>query len=147
MEPQVLIWIGVWFLVLCLTLYIESITTDLISVLFSVGSFVSLILACFSVYYQIQVFVFLVVSIVLLFSLRPFLKRWMKVNETKTNIESIAGQVALVVKDIPIEDRGEIKLNGIIWTAVSNEFIKKGERAEILAVEGNKMLVKKHKTE
>ena len=54
--------------------------------------------------------------------------------KTNTNVFSIIGKKALVIKDIdPIHSSGQIKLNGEVWSAETenDEIIKEGSEVDI----------------
>ncbi|MEK7872132.1 MAG: NfeD family protein, partial [Nitrospirota bacterium] len=60
-----------------------------------------------------------------------------------TGIEGLIGMTCLVKTDI--SPRGNVMLRGEIWDAVSDEPLKEGDKAEVLGVEGLKLLVKRYK--
>lgn len=68
---------------------------------------------------------------------------------SKTNLDAQTGKQHVLLESIDFEKNGSIKINDVIWTAISenDEKIAKGEVVEILRVEGNKMVVKKVKTQ
>ena len=72
--------------------------------------------------------------------------RYLKRNESKTNVDSLIGAIATVTKDINPDDRGEVKVNGQYWLAISsdNNLIETGNKVSILAIEGAKLIVKKY---
>ena len=138
-----MVWI--WAAVFIVTLVIEIVTVELASIWFTFGSLVSFILALCGVGETIQIVVFLVVSSLLLICLRSIFMKFLKNNKETTNLDSIIGTVHTLQSDIGEENAGEIKLNGVVWRAVSkdNEKISAGEKVEIVEVQGNKFLVKK----
>lgn len=136
--------IFIWFAVIILAGIIEAITMDLSSVWFSVGAFFALIFAIFlpEVIWA-QVLIFIIFSIALLLVLRPVFKRYIKKNEIKTNADSLVGKSAVCVKPIIDGERGEVKVEGKIWTAIANENIYENDKVIILAIKGVKLVVKK----
>ena len=64
--------------------------------------------------------------------------------KTKDNkpADSIIGRPCEVTKDISPESAGEVKLNGVLWTAVSEEELKQGAKAVVIESIGNKLKVK-----
>lgn len=137
------IWFWIWLIVAVFTFFIETLTDDLISIWFAIGAVVALILSTFAIDYLIQIITFLSVSLVLLFSTRPLVKKWLRTNEIKTNIDSLTGKVGSCIKEIKKDFSGEVKIDGQIWTAISHDLISASDKVEILAVEGNKLIVKK----
>lgn len=66
-------------------------------------------------------------------------------NESETNVNALIGKRGVVTEKI--DDRfGYVKVYGDLWKAVSeNETeIAKGEKVEIISIDGNKVIVKKH---
>jgi membrane protein implicated in regulation of membrane protease activity len=95
----------------------------------------------------ISIIVFAVVSILLLFALRPVAKKLLMQREMKSNVDELIGMKARVIKDITELERGEIKIHDVVWTAEAsnpNEVIKKDDIVVVLAIEGNKAIVKKY---
>ena len=78
-------------------------------------------------------------------TLRPIAKRYFQQNESKTNIDSIIGNIATVTKTILPDDRGEVKHKSQYWLAIStdNKIIEANTKVVIVAVEGAKLIVKK----
>ncbi|MCK4552065.1 MAG: NfeD family protein [Tenericutes bacterium] len=135
----------IWFAVIIVAAVIEAGTMDLSSVWFSAGALFALIVALiFPDYIAVQVVVFLVVSILLLVILRPIFKEHMSKNKIKTNADSLIGKIAVCTKEIKNGDRGEVKIEGKIWTAISNEDIVSEEKVTVLAIKGVKLVVRKN---
>ena len=135
----------IWLFVVILSLVVEFMTSELVSIWFFVGSFTSMILALCKVDEAIQVIVFVAVSIIFMAGARPFVKKWTKRNEIKTNVDSLVGRIAIVTEDIIDGNRGVVKLDSQEWSAISNDDIKKGVKVVILSIEGNKLIVKENK--
>ena len=138
-----MVWI--WAVVFIVTLIIEIVTVELASIWFTFGSLVSFILALCHVNTTIQIIVFLIVSVLLLVFLRAIFMRFLKNNKETTNLDSVIGTIHTLQKEISPENPGEVKLNGVIWRAVSkdDETINSGEKVKIIEVQGNKFIVKK----
>lgn len=136
----------VWFGILVLALVVEWMTMDLSSIWFSAGAFFSMIVSIFlPEMVWLQVIVFIVGSLGLLLSLRPIFKKYMNRNEIRTNASSLIGQEAVCIKPIVNNEWGEVKIQGKIWTAISNENIEENEHVIVLAITGVKLQVRKKK--
>jgi membrane protein implicated in regulation of membrane protease activity len=137
--------IFVWFAIILIAGLIEALTMDLSSVWFSVGAFFALIIAIFAKeLIWLQFVVFVVFSIALLLGLRPIFKRYIRKNEIKTNADSLVGKTAVCIKPIIDGERGEVKIEGKIWTAIANENISENEKVTVLTIKGVKLVVKKN---
>jgi len=139
------VWFWIWIAVIIGTVVIEAITMDVVSVWFSVGAVVPMILSTFNVGWEIQVIVFIVISSVLIFSLRKAtLKFLFKNKDTKTNKDLLIGKKVRMIERTDFETLGSVKINNVVWSAVgaNQEEIEKGEMVEIVAISGNKLKVK-----
>lgn len=139
-----MIWI--WLGIFVFTVVLEAITQDFVSIWFSLGSLASLCVS-FGVPYWAEIIVFVVVSSITLIFTRPFVKKLMDRQVIRSNTDEFVGKKVKVVSDIDKFDGGEIKINGIIYTAIlaeeDNDTIKKDSIVEIVTLKGNKVVVKK----
>ncbi len=135
----------IWFAVIIGAALIEINTMDLTSIWFSAGALVSFVFALVGLNPLLQIVVFLGVSLLLLLSLRPIVKNYLKTNIISTNTDRLIGKVAICTKDINIGERGEVKIDGKYWLAISSadEDILIDEKVEVLAIEGVKLVVDK----
>lgn len=135
----------VWFIVIVVGAVIELNTMDLASIWFSLGALVAFVLAIIGFGPTIQIVVFVVVSIGLILSVRPVAKNYFKTNAISTNADRLIGKVAVCTEGIRAGERGEVKIDGKYWLAVTNGTfdIELDERVEVLAIEGVKLIVDK----
>jgi membrane protein implicated in regulation of membrane protease activity len=133
----------VWAAIFLFAGIIEASTMDLTSIWFAAGALFALIASVLGADVFLQVIVFLVVSIATLLSLRPVFARYLKKNDIKTNIDRLIGKIAVCTSPIVNGERGEVKIDGKIWTAIATENIAAAEKVEVLAIEGVKLVVKK----
>ena len=136
----------VWFAIIIIAAFIESQTMDLTSLWFSVGSLFALIIAIIdNDNILLQTIVFLVVSFILIATVRPIAKNYFKTNIISTNSDRLIGKIAVCTKEIGLGERGEVKIDGKYWMAVTSgeEDINTGDKVEVLAIEGVKLIVVK----
>ncbi|MBN2605037.1 MAG: NfeD family protein [Bacilli bacterium] len=135
----------IWFVIIIVAAIIEINTMDLSSIWFSAGALVSFILSLVNFNAIGQIVVFLVVSLLLLISVRPIVKNYLKTNVISTNSDRLIGKVAVCTKEIKVGERGEVKIDGKYWLALStaDEDIEEDEKVEVLAIEGVKLIVNK----
>lgn len=138
-----MIWI--WVSVIIGTLVFEFITYGLICIWFSIAGVVALILEICGVSVWTQVIAFSVIALGLLLGLRQICLKLLKGNNEKTNSDSLVGKKVKIVKAITGSEMGEVKINGVVWNAISsgNDDMNQGEVVEIVEITGNKILVKK----
>ncbi len=134
----------IWGAVFVLAGIIEASTMDLTSIWFSGGALISLLIAIiFPNSLVAQFLAFTIVSGLMLIFLRPIFKRYLKKNEVRTNADRLVGKTAICIKQIALDVRGEVKIDGKIWTAIATEEININEKVEVLAIDGVKLVVKK----
>jgi membrane protein implicated in regulation of membrane protease activity len=138
-EYMVWFWLGLFLFALLLEIF----TADMISIWFSLAAVPSFILALVGAGLVFQILLFLVIAAVLLFLTRPIMKKYMKTNEIKTNIDAIIGSKGLVIKEITPDTVGRIKIKYIEWSAISSEKIGLDHMVRVLDVDGNKLIVEK----
>ena len=122
---------------------------ELVSIWFGIASIVSLCISGISPWWG-QLIVFVVVSLVSLILTRPIIKKLLNSREIrKTNSDEFIGQRVKVIKDVDKFDGGEVKINGIIYTAILKEdsttTIKKDSVVEVVAIKGNRLVIKEIK--
>ena len=134
-----------WLAVAVVFLVVEGMTVEIVSIWFSASALIAMVfdLVGLGIYWQLGAFI--VSSILLIIFTRPLITKYFKRNESRTNVDSLIGEVATVTKDILPDDRGEAKLKGQYWLAVSasNEKIEADSKVTIVAIEGAKLIVKK----
>lgn len=139
-------WI-IWLVLFVAMLIIEAVGPALVSIWFALGAVIALILSFIpEVAWWIEVIVFVVISIATLLALRPILKRYVKRNNYNTNIDSFTGKRGYVIEDITYFRPGAVKIGDVSWTAIpvnKDEKIVENEIIEVVAVNGNKLIVKK----
>lgn len=137
----------VWLAIIAISLVIEIITLDLVSVWFAFGALIPFILAAIGgIAIEIQISIFVVVTALLIIFLRKYAQKLLFKNmNAKTNVDSLVGKTYRLLEDTDFEHIGSVKVNDIIWTAISEDgkLLKKGSLVEIVNVDGNKLVVKK----
>ena len=134
----------IWLILAGIFLIFEIITTGFLVFWLSIGALITMIVSLFTNNIAIQTAVFVVSSTILIFATKPFVKKFAKTKTVKTNAFSIVGQNAIVIKDIDsINSKGQIKVDGEIWSAVGkNDMnIEKGTEVEVLEIKGVKAIV------
>ena len=134
-----------WLAVFVLLIVIELATMGLTTIWFAGGAVAGFIASMLGANVVIQAVVFFVVSIVLLIFTRPFAVRYINSNKTKTNIDGLIGQEALVLEEINnIRETGCARLEGKEWTArsVDDTVIPADTVVIVERIEGVKLIVK-----
>ena len=134
-----------WLIVAGLFFVGEIFTLGFLIFWFGIGALFTMIVSFFTTNIIIQTTVFLITSTIFILATKPLVKKFVDVKKTNTNVFSIIGKKALVIKDIdPIHSSGQIKLNGEVWSAETenDEIIKEGSEVEVLKINGVKAIVK-----
>lgn len=140
---EIMIW--VWMGVFVAFIIFEAITFEFIGIWFALASLVSLVLSLIPLNWELQVVIFILVTLLLLLLTRPIVMRYIKTNEIKTNVDSYIGQTGFVTESITKELNGRVKLKGLDWSAKSNDTILEGTEVKVIDVEGNKLIVEEIK--
>ena len=125
---------------------VEGMTTSLVSVWMAVAAVVSAIIAALGGSILSQIVVFLLVSAILLILTIPFAKKLREKKTVHTNADRFIGAEGVVLEKIePIENKGQIKAMGQIWSAKGKDGVEIdiGEKVVIKAIEGVRAIVEK----
>ena len=134
----------IWVALTVIFAVIEVFTLGLTTVWFALAALVMVFLSFLPIPLVFQIMIFLAISAALLFFTRPVAIKKLKIGREKTNVDSLAGKHALVIKKITEFEKGEVKLNGQIWTAHSDDgsTIAEGTKCEVVRIEGVQAVVR-----
>lgn len=139
--------IWVWLGVIVLAIILEAITFDITSIWFAFGAIPSLILSLIGgISWYVQLIVFIVLSVLLILSLRGVVKKWLFKNaKEKTNMDALLGKEYKLLSAINEDNSGTVKINGVVWSCleVNSQSIDEGNYVKIIKIEGNKLIVEK----
>ncbi len=138
-------WSIIWLALFVVLIVFEAVTTGLFTIWFAGGALIALLVSLFLDMWVVQMVVFLIVSFLLLYFMRPVAMRKFNAKRLKTNVEDIAGREAKVTELIDnLNASGTAILNGLEWSARSFEdsvTIPAGERVLVREVRGVKLIV------
>ena len=89
-----------WLVVLASLVIIELLTMGLTTVWFAGGALMATIASLFRAPFALQIIIFLVVSMLLLFFTRPLAVKYFNKDRVRTNAESLVGRQAIVISEI-----------------------------------------------
>ena len=133
----------IWILIFLIALAIEIATQELVSIWFSLGAIVPLILAAFNISYIWQILVYAIVAAILFILSEKIIKKKIKPHKNATNVDSLIGNEIKVIKEVGPNQNGEGKIRDIIWTIKSDDIIKEDEFAIVKEIKGNSLIVVK----
>lgn len=140
-------WI-LWLILCGVFLIAEIFTVSFLLFWPGIGAFLAFITSLFTDNVTIQIAVFVISTILMIIFTKPLIKKIFKnQNNTKMNKNSLIGKTGIVIKDInTIEAKGQVKVNGELWSAFSSnprEVIEKDSTVIVEDLEGVKLKVKK----
>ncbi len=139
----------IWLTIGVLLLILEMLLPGFVLFFFGIGALITFLCSwLFQPSLTIQLAIFLVSSLVSLFTLRGFIKRTFLGGSTEgTEDHAIAngGEAVIVTETIDPPMEGRVKYSGTFWRAIAEEKIDEGEPATIVAQDGLIMKVKPQK--
>lgn len=137
----------IWLIIFIVAFLFEVTTVGLVSIWFAAGALFALAAAALGLDLWAQLLIFIVVSLVSLFTIGRWAKK--KIVKNNTNVDSLEGKDVVVLKDADYLNLGEGKINGVIWSITCKEGTKvlEGEIAIIVGIDGNRLIVEHKKRE
>ena len=140
-----------WLALVIIFIVVECLTVGLVSIWFAGGALAAMFLAMAGAGAIVQDVVFFAVSALLLLLTRPIAKKYLLGKRTKTNYQSVIGEVAKVTEQIDnFNQTGAAFVDGKEWTARSMEdavVIEKDALVKVVAIEGVKLMVAPYEKE
>lgn len=131
----------VWLAVVILLAIVEIISINLTTIWFVISGLVSLFISFICDNFLIQFATFVILGIILLITTKPYLKKILKTEDTKTNLDRVEGMRGIVTEEITRKQNGEVKVDGKLWTAYADKKIKVGSMVKIIKIDGVKLKV------
>ncbi len=135
-----------WFCICIASIVLEVATmTALVSIWFALGAVFALGAYFLGFEFTGQVLVFFITSIAMVLLIRPLTTHYMRGNTVATNADRLISMRTRLIAPVLDSRPGQIRINGLIWNAVSvdGKGIENDALVEIVALEGSKVLVKK----
>lgn len=135
-----------WLIIIAACVVIEASTLGLTTIWFAIGALVAWFVHLIRLSLQVQIMVFVIVSIACLILTRPIAVKKLKIGKNKTNLDSLIGETAKVENTINnFNNEGYAKIRGQIWSArsIDDEIIEKDELVVVKEIKGVKLIVKR----
>ncbi len=135
-----------WLIAIIVLLVIEAMTLGLTTIWFAGGALAAFIACVAGAGLELQMILFIAVSLVLLIFTRPLAKKYLDKGREKTNVEGLIGREARVT--VRIDNRagtGEVLLGGQEWSARAQEdreILEPGQMVLVEQVRGVKLIVR-----
>ena len=135
----------IWLIASGVFIIIEIFTVGFLFFWLAIASLISMLVSFITENIIIQTAVFVISSAILIFATKPLMDKLAKKDKTATNVYSLIGKKAVVIKEIDwASGKGQIKIEGEVWSAKTNEQVNipKGTEVEIESIDGVKAFVK-----
>ena len=111
-----------WVTLAVVCLILELTAGDFFILCFSIGSVFAAISAAFGLNGYVQLVVFAVFTLISLFWVRPFAKRYLhKGEDTRvSNADALMGRQGRVVETVKADGYGRVQIDGDVWKAVTD---------------------------
>ncbi len=136
-----------WLFLSVILLVVEAITVMLVTIWFVPPALLAMVAALFGAGLGLQLLIMLLGSILSLWICYSYRRRLNvgRYQRVETNADRLIGQVGSVVKTIgPLEARGQVRVDGELWTAVAADpdwTFAVGDRVCVREIQGVKVLV------
>jgi len=139
----------IWFIIGLVLMLSEFVIPGLIIAFFGVGAWVVAVLCMFipGISFNLQLFIFIIASVVLLLALRKqmakvFMGFEKQKNVTADDVEDFIGHRTTVIKPISKNKKGKVEFHGTAWDAEADEDIGEGQTVEIIGRDSITLKVK-----
>ena len=135
----------IWLIIFVACIVIEIISMGLTTIWFAGGALIAAVAAALDVPLWVQIVLFVLVSLVLLYFTRPIAVKYFNKDRIKTNAESLVGKQAIVISEIDnLQGIGQVTVEGKEWTArtvTDGVTLPTGSVVIIRAISGEKLMV------
>lgn len=139
----------IWLIVFVVCIVAEIISMGLTTIWFAGGALVATVVAAIGGPLWLQITVFAVVSLVLLYFTRPIAVKYFNKDRVKTNAEGMVGEQAIVISEIDnLQGIGQVTVGGMEWSARTTEdgiTLPVGSVVIVRAISGVKLMVEEKK--
>ena len=139
-------WWIIWLVIAVVMFVIEAVTTGLATLWFGIGAVVAMIMDLCGASVASQIIVMAVISAVCfavcMIWIRPKLESLRKKNIQHTNADRLIGREGVVIVPLDAtEGKGQVKVDGQIWSAKADTNIAEGVKVTVRSIEGVKLVV------
>jgi len=133
-----------WLAVAVLCILIEAFTFALTTVWPALAAFVMIFVSVLPIPFRWQLLIFALGSLILVIFTRPIAIKKLKAKQEPTNADAIVGKKVLVTSTITELEKGAVKINGVEWSATSEDSstIEKGCEVIVVSIQGATVVVK-----
>ena len=140
-----------WAVVAVICLILELTAGDFFIICFSIGGLFAAVVAALGGGFYLQLVIFAVFTLISLFWVRPFAKRYLRKGEDSrvSNADALMDRQGRVVETVKADGFGRVQIDGDIWKAITNESadIPEGTNVRVVGRESTIITVKSLKNE
>ena len=136
-------WI-LWLIAAGVFFIIEIATVGFLIFWLGIGALLAMVVSLITDNLIIQTIVFVISSCILIPLTKPLADKFTGGKKVLTNSYSLLNKRGIVIKDInPIQGTGQVKVNGEVWSAKTENdvTIKEGTEIEVVKIDGVKLVV------
>lgn len=133
-----------WLIVSGIFFIIEIATVGFLVFWLGIGALLAMITSFITNSIIVQTIVFVISSCILIPLTKPLADKFTGKKAVPTNAYTLINKHGIVIQDInPIQGVGQVKVNGEIWSAKTEDesTIKKDTEIEVLKIDGVKLIV------
>jgi membrane protein implicated in regulation of membrane protease activity len=131
-----------WLIAAIVLLIVESFTGTFVILWMGIAAFAAGLVAHFLPDTQIPWLVFVLASAVLIFFTRPLARHIRERHTTRTNVDALVGQYAMVIETIdPMRNTGRVRVGSDEWRARSAGVVESGAWVRITGISGTTLSV------
>ena len=133
-----------WLALMVIFLIVEGATAAITTIWFAAGALIAMVASLLGAELWLQITMFVIVSVGLILSLRPLLKKFITPKKVRTNVDSVIDSQGIVIEAIDnLAGTGRVKLGGMEWSArsVTGERIPENTVVKVEKIEGVKVFV------
>ena len=142
-------WILLWLIIAVVFIIVEMSTVTLTSIWFAAGGVGALLVAMCGGGPVLQVVVFVVIAVILLFATRPWAKKFVNSKHESTNADRVIGEEVRVMERVSnLDQTGMAVVCGQEWTVRTEDdktIIEQGELVRVIRISGVKLIVERVK--
>ena len=126
----------IWLIAAGVFFVIEIATIGFLTFWLGIASLLAMVVSFFTANIVIQTSVFVIFSILLILATKPLVNKFAKNDDVSTNVYSLIGKKAIVTEEIDWHTgKGQIKVDGEIWSAKTKEEIDIPKDSEVIIEE------------
>lgn len=136
----------IWLVLVIVFAIVESATVSLVAIWFAFGSLLAMLAAVMRLSVWVQLILFLAGSLVALWLLREYARKYINPVKVKTNFDRVISMSGVVTEAIDNESGvGQVRIAGQIWSARAEDGvpIPAGAKVVVLSIAGVKVIVKR----